>query len=121
MLTLSGLRKNKELVNNIDWDIPPEKAVEMSQGLDNGSLGAKGSGEKIYFALLCQEREPQATLIKRDMKGVRELAKVCVPSDLFKEACKEDGINTSGKIHPLNDILKQWVATVLGDAPEHLH
>ena len=29
MLTWQDLRKNKDLVNNIDWDILPEKETEL--------------------------------------------------------------------------------------------
>jgi len=124
MLTLFDLRKNKELINCIDWNMTPEKAVDMflewGSGWTRGNEFVRGNDEKIYFVLFDWEEKPQATLIKRNMQGATELAKVCVPSDLFEDACREDGFKAGGTVHPLSDTLKQWVTAVLGDAPENL-
>lgn len=124
MITLHDLRRNKELVNEIDWDMTPEKAVDMflewGAGWTRGNEFVRGNDEKLYFVLFDWEEKCQATLIKRNMKGATELAKVSVPSDLFREACREDGMKPGGTVHPLNDTLKQWISTVLGNAPETL-
>ena len=121
MLTLNGLRKNKDLINNIDWNMTPEKAVDMylewGASWTRGNDFVTGNDESIYFVLFDWEAKPQVTLVKRNMKEVVELAKISVPKDLFHEAWHEDGKKPGGTVHPLNETLKQWVETVLGDAP----
>ena len=125
MLTLNELRKNKDLVNDIDWDMTPEKAVDMflewGAGWTRGNDFVSGNDQKLYFVLFDWEDKPRATLIKRNMEGATELAKICVPSDLFHKACREDGYRPGGTVHPLNEELKQWVSTVLGNRPGNSH
>lgn len=121
MLTLNQLRKNKDLINDIDWSMTPEKAVDMylewGAGWTRGNDFVSGNDESIYFVLFDWEVKPSATLIKRNMKEAVEIAKIPIPKDLFQEACYEDGKRPGGTVHPLNETLKQWVETVLRTAP----
>lgn len=115
MMTLNELRKNKDLLNNIDWAITSENNVDMDR--EWSTRWKRGNEESLYFVIFDQEIRPQATLIKRNMKEAIELAKIPVPKDLFQEACEEAGNKTGGTGYPLNDTLKQWVSTVLKNAP----
>jgi len=121
MITLNELRKDKDLLNNIDWNMTPEKAVDMylewGAGWTRGNDFVTGKDESIYFVLFDGEATPQVTLIKRTMKEAVELAKIPVPRDLFQDACKEAGSKPEGTVQPLNDTLKQWISTVLKSAP----
>lgn len=121
MMTLNELKKNKDLINSIDWIITPEKAgvmyLEWGLGLTRGNDFVKYNDESLYFVILDWETKPQVTLIKRNTKKIVELAKIPVPKDLFQEACEEAGNKPGGKVHPLNNTLKQWLSTILQDAP----
>ncbi|MBW1792771.1 MAG: hypothetical protein JRJ14_11075 [Deltaproteobacteria bacterium] len=87
MLTLNGLRKNKDLINTIDWNMTPEKAVDMylewGASWTRGNDFVTGNDESVYFVLFDWEVKPQVTLVKRNMKEVVELAKIPVRSGLL--------------------------------------
>ena len=112
-----------QLVNNIDWSMTPEKAVEMY--LEWGTGWIRGNDfvssdhdESFYFVLFDWETHPpQATLIHRTVAGAEEIAKIEVPPDLFEAACREDGMRPGGTVHPLNLPLKEWVNAVINGPP----
>jgi hypothetical protein len=115
MLSLSELRKNRTLVNSIDWAMTPEKAVEMF--LEWGTGWVRGNDfvsssddESFYFVIFDWETEPpRVTLLHRTLEGAEELAKIEVPKDLFDAACEEDGRRPGGTVHRLNRSLKDWL------------
>lgn len=115
MMTIDQLRKDRELVNSIDWEMTPEKAVDMY--LEWGAGWTRGNDfvnsdktESIYFVLYDWEMPCQATLIKRTMKEAVEITKIPVPDDLFEEACDEDGRRPGGTVHRLNAKLIDWLS-----------
>ncbi|MCB2184163.1 MAG: hypothetical protein KQH63_19230 [Desulfobulbaceae bacterium] len=121
MMTLNELKNNRDILNEIDWNMTPEKAVDMylewGAGWTRGNDFVSGNDQSIYFVLFDWETPPQVTLLKRSMKEVVELAKIPVPADLFYEACAEDGYRPGGTVHSLNDKLKKWLGTVIGGPP----
>ena len=73
MLTVDELKQDRELVNSIDWEMTPEKAVDMY--LEWGAGWVRGNDfvssdddESVYFVLYDWEKPPQATLIRRTVK-----------------------------------------------------
>lgn len=115
MLNVSQLRKDRTLVNNIDWAMTPEKAVEMylewGSGWTRGNdFVASANDESYYFVLFDWETDPPVvTLLHRTLEGAEELAKVEVPKELFDASCLEDGRLPGGTVHRLNRKLKEWV------------
>ena len=115
MLNLAELRKNRTLVNNIDWAMTPEKAVEMYLEWGTGWIRgndfvSSADDESYYFVIYDWETEPpQVTLIHRTLEGAEELAKIEVPIELFDAACKEDGKRPGGTVHRLNRSLQDWL------------
>jgi len=121
MISIEELKRNRELVNSIDWEMTPEKAVDMY--LEWGSGWSRGNDfvsseqdQSIYFVLYDWETPPQATLLKRNMKGAVELTKIGVPKELFIEACNEDGKRPGGTVHRLNSTLIEWLSRKIGGA-----
>lgn len=100
MMNLRELRSNKELTDEIDWDMTQEKAIDMylewgnGWGRGNDFVSCHGQGS-FYFVLFDWEDLPQATLIHRTMKDAEEIAKIPVPEDLFSRACR--GRRLSGR------------------------
>ena len=121
MLTVDELKLNSSLLNEIDWEMTPEKAVEMY--LEWGSGWTRGNDfvasdhdESLYFVIFDWE-SPQATLIKRTVEGAEELAKVPVPKKLFDAAWHEDGKVPGGSVHRINKKLKEYLSTTLSGPP----
>jgi hypothetical protein len=122
MMNLEQLKKNRAIVNDIDWTMTPEKAVEMylewGTGWGRGNDFVSSSGDKsVYFVVYDWEEEPTATLIYRTVEGAEEIARIPVPENLFTDSWKEDGTRPGGTVHPPNDALKQWLCEKIGGPP----
>jgi len=121
MMTTEQLKTDKALIDEIDWSMTPEKAIEMylewGTGWVRGHDFVSSHGqESIYFVIYDWE-EPQATLIRRTVDGADEIAKVPVPAQLFKQAADDDGYSPGVGVHPLNLPLKEWVCDEIGGPP----
>ena len=123
MLSLAELRKNRVLVNSIDWAMTPEKAVEMYLEWGTGWIRgndfvSSSDDESYYFVIYDWETEPPlVTLLHRTLDGAEELAKIEVPKELFDAACKEDGKRPGGTVHRLNRSLKEWLNKRIAGPP----
>jgi hypothetical protein len=123
MLTLTELRKNRKLVNSIDWAMTPEKAVEMYLEWGTGWIRgndfvSSSDDESYYFVIYDWETEPPlVTLVHRTLEGAEELAKIEVPKELFDAACKEDGKRPGGTVHRLNRGLQDWLNSRIQGPP----
>ncbi|MCI5139194.1 MAG: hypothetical protein D3922_12445 [Candidatus Electrothrix sp. AR1] len=123
MLSLAELRKNRTLVNSIDWAMTPEKAVEMYLEWGTGWIRgndfvSSADDESYYFVIFDWETKPPVvTLIHRTLEGAEELAKIEVPKELFDAACKEDGVKPGGTVHRLNRSLQDWLNTRIEGPP----
>lgn len=120
MMNMEELCRQNQLLADIDWQMTPEKAVDMY--LEWGSGWTRGhdfvssaNDESIYFVLFDWEKPPQATLIRRNMGGAEELAKVDVPAELFEAAVREDGRLPGGTVHRLNQPLEEWLRSRLAE------
>ncbi len=95
MMNLEELRANRSIVNEIDWAMTPEKAIEMY--LEWGTGWIRGNDfvshhnqESIYFVLF-------------DWEGP-----------------KVTGNRPGVGVHPLNRELKEWVQEAI-DGPSIMH
>ncbi len=114
MRNLDELRRDRELVNKIDWEMTQEKAIEMY--LEWGTGWVRGHDfvscmgqESYYFVLYDWEQPPAVTLVRRTIAGAEEIAKVEVPADLFEEAVAADGYRPGVGVHSLTPALRRWV------------
>jgi len=111
MLTLEELKKDRELVNSIDWEMTPELAVRMY--LEWGNIWARGEDRKhvvrsksdysIYFVVNCWSRPYYIYLIKRNSEDASELAKFELPKRFEKPVCEMKGV------YALEGELKEWL------------
>jgi len=121
MLTLAELKRDRALVDSIDWDMTPEKAVDMY--LEWGAGWVRGhdfvageNDESVYFVLYDWEGDCAATLIRRTVDGAEEIARIQVPETLFNRACDEDGRLPGGTVHRLSRELIDWISERIGGA-----
>ena len=122
---LEELKKQRDIVNRIDWTMTPEKAVDMylewGAGWTRGHDFVMSSEDySIYFVLYDWEDPPQATLLKRSAKEVVELAKIPVDPDLFKASIEESGYKAGVGVHAPNRELKKWISERIDGPPVDL-
>ena len=121
-MNLGQLKKQRKLVNAIDWSMTPEKAVEMYLEWGTGwvrgnDFVASANDESIYFVLYDWVQPHRVTLIRRTVEGAEEIADFEVPEELFIASCEEDGSLPGGTVHPPNKELKQWLCDRISGPP----
>ncbi len=123
MMNLEQLKQSRDLVNKVDWQMTPEKAVEMYLEWGTGwvrgnDFVSSSSDESIYFVVFDWEDNPhQATLVLRDISGMEEIAKIDIPAELFHESWHLDGKLPGGTVHPPSDRLKEWLCGKIDGPP----
>jgi hypothetical protein len=100
MLTLEELKKERALVNEIDWDMTPEMAVRMY--LEWGNIWASGENRRqvvqskneysVYFVVNCWTEPYYIYLIKISNKEAVDLAKFELPERFTKPICNFKGV-----------------------------
>jgi len=118
---LQELRQRRDIIDKIDWEMTPEKAVDMylewGAGWTRGNDFARSGDESYYFVIYDWESPPQVTLLRRDSKEVEELAKIPVDKELFLRSLDEGGIKPGvGVYNPTKD-LKKCLSEVLAGPP----
>ena len=122
VMNIEELKSQREVVNQIDWNMTPEKAVDMY--LEWGASWCRGNDfvrgdedESYYFVIYDWETPPQATLLRRSSKEVEELAKIPIDREFFHKTIEEGGIKPGvGVYHPAKE-LKIWLSQVLSGPP----
>ena len=122
MMGLKQLQQQRKLVNEIDWNMTPERAVSMylewgTGWKDNDEVVSSAGDQSLYFVLYDWEKNPGVTLIRRTLEGAEEIAWISVPLGLFEDSCREDGKRPGGTVHPPNEKLKKWLNDILGGPP----
>lgn len=119
MLGLEELKSHREIIDRIDWDMSPEKAVETYLEWGTGwtrrdDFVRYAGQEALYFVIYDWEKPPQVTLIQRTMKDANEIAKIPVPAELVRRAVDEAGRKPGVGVYALTDELKMWLQKELG-------
>ena len=122
MLSINELKMNRNIVNQIDWSMTPEKAVDMylewGAGWTRGNDFVRGSDdESIYFVIYEWERPYQVTLLKRSSKDVEEIAKINIPEEMAEKAFDEFGKKPGVGVYALTDDLKVILSRLLDGPP----
>lgn len=125
MMNLDELRRQKELISEIDWGMTPERAVSMylewgTGWKDKRDVVSSADDESVYFVIYDWEKEPEATLIRRTLGGAEEIARVPIPKKMFEDSWREDGKRPGGTVHPPNRELKEWLSKSIGGPPVDL-
>ncbi len=118
MINLVQLKTDKNLVDSIDWEMTPEKAIEMylewGTGWIRGNDFVSSMGQESLYFVVYDWNGPEVTLIRRSTAGAEEIATVEVPKELFDKAIKDDGYAPGVGVHSLNQPLKEWVSDAVG-------
>ncbi len=110
---IEELKQQRDIVNSIDWNMTPEKAIDMylewGAGWCRGTEFVKGNEESYYFVIYDWEKPASATLIKRNTKEVEELAKIPIDPYFINIARDRFGTKAGVGVYPLPEELKKWL------------
>ena len=109
MLSLDELKKDSDLIDDINWDMTPEEAVRLY--LEWGNNWASGDGYVIrsaddythYFVVNCWSEPYFIYLIRRNSEEAVDLAKFELPANFQKPVCELKGV------YALEGELKDWL------------
>jgi len=116
MLTLEQLKKRKDLIYAIDWDMTPEEAVRLYLEWGNNWVHGKyvvrhDSDVSVYFTVYSWEDPPVIFLNRRDSRGAEELARITMPDDIRRRFMETTGRNNG--VYALEGEVKKWLASEL--------
>ena len=118
-MTLEEIKKNKELVNVIDWDMTPEEAVRLY--LEWGNNWARGnyvvrSKDDVthYFVVNTWKKNPVIFLVRRNSELAEELAEIRMPQELETKYVLENG-RLKG-VYAVSGDVKKWLQRELNAA-----
>jgi len=121
-MNIEQLKAQRDIVNQIDWTMTPEKAVDMY--LEWGASWTRGNDfvrgdedESYYFVIYDWDTPPQATLLKRSSKDVEELAKIPIDNKFFIQTIEEGGIKPGVGVYQPTRELKIWLSKLLAGPP----
>jgi len=111
-MKLEDIRRDRNLLNLIDWDMTPEEAVRLY--LEWGNNWARGnyvirSKEDVtyYFVVNTWGRSPVVYLIRRNSEQADELARIEMPDDVKKSFLQSIGYNRG--VYAINREVKRWL------------
>lgn len=119
MWGLEELKKHREILDRIDWDMTPEKAVETFLEWGTGWTRKDDfvryvGQEALYFVIYDWEKPPQVTLIRRTTQEEDEIAKFPAPEELIQRAIYEAGRKPGVGVYAVTEELKAWLQGALG-------
>jgi hypothetical protein len=119
MKSLSEIKKDRDLINAIDWDMTPEEAVRLY--LEWGNNWARGnyvirSKDDVahYFVVNTWKEKPVIYLIKRNSDEAQELAEIEMPKHVKAQFLKENGHHKG--VFAIEGNVKNWLKKELGNA-----
>ena len=109
---LDDLRKSRELIDRIDWNMTPEEAVRLY--LEWGNNWSRGyqmvrtkDDETYYFVLNTWEDAPVIYFVKRNYEGAVELARLEIPND--RDGSFEDLERLGKGVYAVEGELREWL------------
>jgi hypothetical protein len=114
MLTLEELKKDIDLINEVEWDMTPEEAVKQYLEWGNTDWGSgkfvirSKSDYTTYFVVNCWRKPYYIYLIRRNSEEALELAKFELPGQFEKDICELKGV------YALDENVKAWLKQELG-------
>ncbi|MCW7753166.1 hypothetical protein OOT00_04105 [Desulfobotulus sp. H1] len=114
MLAIEELKNNLHLLNEIDWELTPEDAVNLY--LEWGGIwkpgglrySVRGKHDKsFYFTVNTWEDTPVIYLIRRNSEEAVELARIPLPPGLKETFLESIGHNRG--VYALEGEVKDWL------------
>lgn len=118
MLGMDELRKDRELINNINWEMTPEEAVrlylEWGNNWTRGNFVVRGKEDvSYYFVVNTWEEKPVVYLIRRNSEFAEELAELELPPRLKERFM--DSIGHNKGVYSIEGEVRDWLKKELVD------
>lgn len=117
MMTISEIRNNRQLLNDIDWNMTPEEAVRLY--LEWGNNWARGnyvirSKDDVshYFVVNTWKGQPVLFLVRRNSEIAEDLARIELPRPVAERFMQSVGYNKG--VYAVDGELRQWLQQELG-------
>jgi hypothetical protein len=112
MMNLEDIKRNRDLVNAIDWEMTPEEAVRLYLEWGNNWAGGNyviRSKDDVshYFVVNTWKDEPVIYFIRRNSDEAVELAKIKMPGELKKRYLHSQGRHKG--VWALEGEVKSWL------------
>ncbi len=112
MYNMNELKKNINLLNEVEWDLNPAVAVgrhlEWGAGWACDNYTARGSvDESVYFAISTWDTPTRVVLIKRTGFDMEELAIYDLPPQMEADFLKSVGHKNG--MYELDENVKKWL------------
>jgi len=122
MRALEEIRDQKNLVNDINWDMTPEEAVtlylEWGNNWSHGKHLVRSKNDvSHYFVVNTWDDPPCIYLIRRNSDEARELAKIEIPLALRDRFLEDVGHNKG--VYAMNEEIRAWLEEALGLSSDH--
>ena len=109
MRDLEDIKKNRELINSIDWDMTPEEAVRLYLEWGNNWSGGNyviKSKEDVshYFVLNTWDKDPVIYLVRRNSEGASELAVINLPDQFI-----DDFLREKKGVYAVEGEIREWL------------
>ena len=112
MMTLEELRKRRDIVREIDWDMTPEEAVvrylEWGNNWSRGRSMVRSRNDVAYYFVVNTWDEPaRIYLVERNSDAARELAAVDMPEALRDSFRKKAPIRKG--VYAIDREIREWL------------
>jgi len=114
MIATNELRIDRNILDHIDWEMTPERAIETYMEWGSGwarknDFVRYADQESLYFVIYDWEDPLQVTLVRRTTQDLTEVAQVAAPIELIQDAIYESGRKPGVGVHAINEPLKAWL------------
>ncbi len=115
MLGLEELKRDRDLVASIDWEMTPRRAFETYQLKSVDNWRHRSLEAVHYFYLSTWKGTPRLFLVRRTLKESQEIAEIQAPSELVAAcAAGQEGEDMPRGQLPLDPALRDWLRSELG-------
>ena len=118
MLKLNELKRDGDLINEIDWEMTPEEAVRLYLEWGNNSWSGtrypvRSKNDVSYYFVINTWREiPKIFLIKRNSEDAEELAEFEMPKDIREKFLDSEGCLKG--VYSVQGEVRTWLQKELG-------
>jgi hypothetical protein len=116
MMTLEDLKKDLDLVNEIDWDMGPADAVTMYLEWGNnpalGRRNVRSKNDSSTYFVVNTWRQPLIYLVRRNSEASEEVAAIEMPEGVRERFLESIGHNKG--VYAVEGEVKDWLRRGLG-------
>ncbi len=114
VMELREIRRSQEIMNAIDWDMTPEKAVmlylEWGGSWTPGIRPVRSSNDQSYYFMVSTwEEDPKVRLMRMSHDSDEELAAIDVPEEIMQPFLTS--LPRTKNVYPINDEIRRWLET----------